>query len=634
MTNLAKFLILSVALVSCAPELTDEQRRAESMIDCDVAHCVRFNSQAGMPAFDPMAETVLNELLVVSEEPDESSVSDDSNVVNPPSEDQQHEYGIRFCDTDFSQWDYAALVVMARITSQSSPIGGVVFGYTPEGQINGNISVRYSNDGAWNAYTATMPLNPNTDCLEIKTVITEGPFSIELSKARLALFKNDAPYEFPTVGQDNDWYAMKIVQDYIRADQLHPSHVEIARDALGDTADILQVALARGADKDELFAITVAAEANKNVLHDYVAIHSQYFLDRALARKQLPGLRSLDLAWDWSYPALASAIAFERTNDARFATLILEQYDALLSVRDSDLGIFDPYLGKSLRAWGGQRPGEEFWWVPVTNAGLISYPMLKILAAIDANFDDFDAVYGTDADAKALKALYLDRKERYLESFKQSVEDLDILSRTTEAGGLYYIANGAGGEVEALNHTHPIAAGMLLYHAMTGDVAVLQRAEKIAKYFEHSLVHLDNGSCPYPYAPTPDNMTDYLGDVENIWKVNITLLLPYEAFRLGQIFDESVKTCLGTTLAENVFGDIDNPNSVLSPDPQIPMLGLESAAWVEAPAYGMLAMYGDFDDRIEPRIVELVADHPELFPNGWLHRVMMVGYAARLSSEP
>lgn len=620
---------LGVAVASilsgCGQNLSNEQIHAGSLLDCDIVLCVPFNSQR-----TTLAEASERIRPDVS---DEALISKGEFLFSNEARGIRTEYGTEICDLDFSQWDYATVTVRGRIAAQSEPIVYSVSAYTADGVPNGNITLRYLEDGEWYPYNATIALNEGTECLRIVTASSDGPFGIEMESSTLGLFKNDDAREFPAIGPDNAWYAQKIVIDYIRADALQPAYVEQARGSLGQAADGLIDALGRNAPSSDLYAIAVSAPADIEVAYDFISVRGRYFLDRALAREQLPGLRSLDLAWDWGYTAIAAAVAFERTHDPRFANLVLEQYDDILAVRDSELGIEDGYLGRSLRAWGEQRPGDQRWWVSVTNAGMITYPMVKILADIHANYDQFDVVYGTGPDAKALKSLYLERRERYLESFQHAVEDLDALSRTADDGGQYYIANGAAGVVEAINHVHPLATGMVLFNDIKGDAEMIGRADRIGTFFEASMTTLPNNSCVYPYAPGPMMMTNYREDPENVWKANISLLFPYEAYRKGVVFEDSMASCLGISIADNVLNIPTDPNSVLWDTPKVGILDLEPAAWSEANSVGMLALYGEFDPRIKPRLVETVAANPQLFPDGWFHRVMMVGYAARLESN-
>lgn len=358
-----------------------------------------------------------------------------------------------------------------------------------------------------------------------------------------------------------------------------------------------------------------------------------YFLERATRRERLPGLRSVDFSWDWGYVALAAAIAFERTDDPRLGALVLEQFETPLAWRDSELGIEDGYLGRKLPAWGEQRPGDPRWWVSVTNAGMITYPAMKVLAHIERSGADFESVFGDSEDADRLRALFDLRRDQYLGAFEDAVVALDEVARRTENGGVYYIAPGAGGVVEALNHTHPLAAGMLLHSEMTGDASMKARAEGIAQFFMDSLVELDAGGCAYPYAPSPGRMTDYRGDPENVWKANITLLFVAEAARANAFFEDPHIDCLSRALIEHVLDDPTDPNTVLWPAGGARFSEIEAAAAVEAPALGMFTVLGALDPRISELTVETVASNPNLFPDGWLHRVMMVGYAGCLSGD-
>lgn len=536
-----------------------------------------------------------------------------------------------YCEPDFSAFDFAAFTVDVSIDAGEADVHLGIAAFTAEGEPNGNMAVRLFRDGEPHRYTAMIPLLPGTECITVIAALSVGAFELVARDPTVRLFPNDDPFPFPALGPDNAWYAQKILYDYIRADALHPSHVEFARPTIGAAAaDALLAGIDAGEDAATLFEIAVTAPAHRDVVHDFAAAHGPYFLERATRRERLPGLRSVDFSWDWGYVALAAAVAFERTNDPRLGALVLEQFETALAWRDSELGIEDGYLGHSLPAWGEQRPGDPLWWVSVTHAGMITYPMMKVLAHVERNSAEFGDVFGDGADAERLRALLKERRDRYLDAFEAAVVALDAVARRTESGGLYYIANGAGGVVEAVNHTHPLAAGMLLHAEMTGDAGMRARAEGVAQFFIDSLVELETGGCAYPYAPSPGRMTDYRGDPENVWKANITLLFLVEAARRGEFFDDRHFQCLSHAIIENVLDLPADPNTVFWPESGARFSQLEAAAATEAPALGMFTLFGEFDPQIKAKTVEMVAANPVLFPDGWLHRVMMVGYAGRL----
>ena len=85
------------------------------------------------------------------------------------------------------------------------------------------------------------------------------------------------------------------------------------------------------------------------------------------------------LAWRWGYAAEAAQLAFKRTGNERFAKALIDSFQKVLDLRDTELNIKDDYHNKIMNAWGSGRIEGYDWVAHVTLAGRILRPVTELL---------------------------------------------------------------------------------------------------------------------------------------------------------------------------------------------------------------------------------------------------------------
>ena len=364
----------------------------------------------------------------------------------------------------------------------------------------------------------------------------------------------------------------------------------------------------------------VRALPDKNILYDYLQPNMSFYISRATRRKLSAGYRSLDFAWEWGYCALAATIAFERTGDERFALLVLDGFKEILKYRDSELGIVDETRNRSLAAWGEQRGSDGVWWNSVTATGMITYPVAKLLYALDERPNSV-------ADAYPLEV-----RKIFVTDILKALKEFD--STFKSSGDLGWQVMSIDNKIEPLNHTHAFAASMFFIHKITNDQELHNQLTQLSAFFEHVTTITEQGTLIWPYGPNLDQKNTYQTDVENVWKSNITMLFPLEGSRNSEYFDPAWSHLFANTVKQTVLLNQQKLNTWFSVSKPRLFSSLDKSDQLEAASVCMFALLGDEDPEIVSLIEDAVAMREELFPGGWLeNRVCAVGYASRLVAE-
>lgn len=328
-----------------------------------------------------------------------------------------------------------------------------------------------------------------------------------------------------------------------------------------------------------------------------------HFLDRALStmvnRTDValgPGERGRLFGWYWGYYGRAAIDMYRATDDSRFARLIERTAEALMEVRDDQLGMIDDERGVPFPGWGtkyktGERSNE------ITTAGLITQPMLEYARLSGRSWI-------SDAAVETLTAFKSERRDA--------------------GDGKFVFVHLTQNVVEALNHSSLYGAALAHASQTMDDPWLMETANGLYKY-HHSFVDMRGDGLSWPYAPSPGQDKTVLPS-EAIWKAAASIELPLALSEMGDPH--------ATGFLQDVARSIVHHPVIIRKDyPQF--IGHDSLNVVDGERIsgGLSSFIGAFlqIDSAELRrvIFNLMNSRPELFPKAWRggSRAMIMAWA-------
>lgn len=341
--------------------------------------------------------------------------------------------------------------------------------------------------------------------------------------------------------------------------------------------------------------------ANVNILVDYLCQLTPK-IKTNISTLHKPRAHRGSPAWAWWHIGEASAVAFERTHDARLVDWLVDIFDWLLARRDSALQRPDARAGFPLASWGALHYDQEA--VKVKNSlfitALMLLPTTRMCEALgEAHVSDYPWAHYVAACEGAANAVL-----GQLHEF--------------EAGYWAYQDNGS---LEPYNHVAPYATVLLRLYKLTGRAVYRDTAKKLLDFF---YLHIErcHGRWTWGYRPSDTGHSR----PEPVWKANKTIFLPLEAARSGieplQGDAKRWQLELEYTFTRNIWRGRRNFNSYLCPckyqelapsalkrlDPEfwLRMQGL--AAWIQV---------GKPGGTVQAIIEQAICWRRDIFPGGW-----------------
>ena len=326
-----------------------------------------------------------------------------------------------------------------------------------------------------------------------------------------------------------------------------------------------------------------------------------------------PGCRGRYYAWTWGYWGRAAVNAFYALGEQRFADLVVETYEILLSERDDRLGLTNDIRKRPIKSWGLLSADGRVRFNEITSTGLILLPICDLLVG------------------HATALLSAGRRDQFVASLVDALDEFtdEVQYEDTANGG--YFRDPLSGNVEALNHAHVYAAALTKTWRITGSAGLRELAESIARYFLASCTLEDNDTYSWPYAPVPGKLRQdhprmtngvdpafrHAFGAEAFYKAAVTIEFPVAAYDAGIGFDRQDMERIADCFVKNVFQPGDDLNVYVSSRKIRP--GSEIAT--ELKSQLMFIVCAGLLDSIRPQlradVIRMLGRRPDWFPTGW-----------------
>ncbi|HEX5056267.1 MAG TPA: hypothetical protein VFX02_07185, partial [Gammaproteobacteria bacterium] len=310
------------------------------------------------------------------------------------------------------------------------------------------------------------------------------------------------------------------------------------------------------------------------------------------------------LAWQWGYVAEGAAIAFVRTGDRWYADALLESFDKVLALRDTELGIVDDFHGRKMNAWSSGRFRHYKRVAHATLAGRMVRPITQLLLDLQSD--------------PSLKAAYRDKIERYTGIIKNILLEFESDYKPIPGSDLGYYRIPGTDDLEPMNHVHEVALSFLNVYRITGEEFYLKRAEDIAEVFFESVNTKESGALCWPYQPKWQYKGVAPRHMEPVWKTPVTVYFIDEIAQVSARYKSRNLAGLSLTLKDEILLPGYEVRKWMCSD-RGSIRGGDKYASRMAGIAGWMVIQD-----IEPRVVDWMADfiaaRPDMFSKGWFGR--------------
>lgn len=201
---------------------------------------------------------------------------------------------------------------------------------------------------------------------------------------------------------------------------------------------------------------------------------------------------SSDLAWSESYRLLAYDYAYEATRDEKYLDKFVARFNVILAARDDKLGLLDEDHHCVMAAWGGhfKTPCRTCW---LCHAAMLAYPVARFCNDVtgDDRYQPIAATYRQELN-KTLAAFAGD--------FHAVADEGYYAQGSIIPGPIPY------------NQQNTMGCALLEFYRLTGDRGCLDKATRLARYFQRRTWHTRDGALLWYYC---DGRTDHCEDVSH-----------------------------------------------------------------------------------------------------------------------
>lgn len=221
-----------------------------------------------------------------------------------------------------------------------------------------------------------------------------------------------------------------------------------------------------------------------NVLYGYLDRRFELTLQTSLAT-------GIVQHWIAGMLGQSALIAYRRTGEQRFMDLYMSFMNRVLLLRDSQLGYFDDYHGKTMDAWGDYATGRRadgltMWIADVTEFSVIMGPALGFAREI--------------LQSRGLVP-HQDWAEDMVAFFDRGFRQFEVdLRRPKGASDMWYW-RPLWNMFEPTNHIHIVGQALLDMHAVTRDRFYADRIRAIIRVFEKGARVDADGLAFWNYSP-------------------------------------------------------------------------------------------------------------------------------------
>jgi hypothetical protein len=335
----------------------------------------------------------------------------------------------------------------------------------------------------------------------------------------------------------------------------------------------------------------VAMPADPGLLAGYLQHHYRLMARAAGTLEDRPGF-----ARQWSYWGRAAALAYRRTRDPWFLELVARGFEHLDGLRGTKLGIEDGLRHAVLPSWPVRTGSGDYRYRPGV-AGLMTLPACQLAHIVQED--------------PALQARFSAEAERFLAVTREALEAFAGDYQEGQYGYGRFVRPGDG-KAEPLDHTHAYASALECLNHKSPTPLRPEILKGLQRAFVAALWRSRAGSIAWGHAPNPPQ--DPGRPAQWVWRAAVTIVWPYEAYRLNGRFDVAFLRELARTFRSGVYLGDGSWNARISADERVELVPRGARAQ-SLSAWNVLA---EFDSEVRRLIEEAVSERQDLFPAGWL----------------
>jgi hypothetical protein len=306
-------------------------------------------------------------------------------------------------------------------------------------------------------------------------------------------------------------------------------------------------------------------------------------------------------------------IAYKRTKDERFLTLIADSFEDILRLRDSELNIKDDFKKRVVNSWGSGLVKEGDWINHITIAGRITYPVSEFIYIVyTENLEKFKP-----------------QADRYLNCIKIIMDDFEDDYKKINETNLHYYYKPTTNNLEPINHVHAAGNTFVYLYKITHQEKYKNKVKEIARVFESNIEEENNESYIWNYYPKQANV-ETEEKSEPMWKAQITAPFVLYAYEAGIAFQKKDIEKIINTIRKNIIIE-DEINQYISSE-EVDILSKEDlkdkkTASRVCTITGFMA-FGKYEPSLNKEIAEIITKRPDIFREEWLESPYMArGYA-------
>lgn len=356
----------------------------------------------------------------------------------------------------------------------------------------------------------------------------------------------------------------------------------------------------------ELYRQLITATPNREVLYSWVYRELERVLRLA---DRNPKKRGKRYGWGASYVLAAALMGYEATNDERYLAVARDTMLRMLDHRDDRHGSIDEHRGRVMKAWGSVGiKGKDAYVNVITPNARIARSMAWYAWLVER-------AGGIDTSHRAAADLLL-------EAAIDAMYEFDNELVFAEDRSYAYYWRVTDDKIDALNHQTSAGEALLYIAELSDDAQWRSRAQQLAEFTRRVMFKEDNGTVVWRFQATPDDPAG--SSREPIWKSQITIRFLWHARRLRVGFNFDDLVAVAESFRTNVLRDGAHINANFA-EKYKPMSDRYGGPLNVTPHL----ILGDFDDKLEKDVTEVVSTQPEV--GGWFPHVKTgIAYAHRL----
>lgn len=350
----------------------------------------------------------------------------------------------------------------------------------------------------------------------------------------------------------------------------------------------------------------------KNILYQALSLGLE---KEIIFDKNIGILRDGALAWRFTYLLEATVLAFTKTKDTKFLDLFVEYMDKVINLRDDNLGRFDTYHGRVMKAWGSinLNKKDKKWVSHITHNARIIYPATEFSLIVKEN--------------NSLKT-YLNKANEYIEIAEEVLNEFDNDFKKVKNYPEYkWYIRPIKNKYEATNHLHIISKPWINLYKLTEKEIYKNNVQSIIDIFIKGTKNEPDDLISWNYIPffaieeekfLSKNATYYS---EPYWKAGLTSTLILKAKNNGYKIPENLISSISKTFEEIISLEIENDLNKIKED-HLFFMGNEQR--INDKSFLHFLKFDSIDNQISRDIATIVSNRSDLFPYGFLSNALSI----------